>query len=63
MQKTDVRRCFGDDLAIQLQHEPQNSMSGGVRRPHIQHHLLADIVLAGLAQCGIGSGHAGDRVR
>ena len=49
MQITDVRRRFGDDLAIELQHEPQNSVRRRMRRPHVEHHLLADIVMIRLA--------------
>ena len=49
MEKTDIGRGFGDDLAIQLQHEPQNAVRGRMRRPHVKHHLLTDIVLPRLA--------------
>ena len=64
MQKTDIRRGFGDDLTIQLQHEPQNAVRGWMRRPHVEHHLLADIVvLPRLAQCRVGRGHTRNRVR
>ena len=45
MEKTDIRRGFGDDLTIQFQHEPQNAVRSWMRRPHVEHHLLADIVL------------------
>ena len=63
MEKTDIRRRFGDDLAIQLQHEPQNAVRGRMRRPHVEHHLLADIVLPRFAQCRVGRGHPRNRVR
>ena len=49
MEKTDIGRGFGDDLTIQLQHEPQNAVRCWMRRPHVEHHLLADIVLPRLA--------------
>ena len=45
MEKTDVRRGFGNELAIQFEHEPQNAVRGWMRWPHVEHHLLADIVL------------------
>jgi hypothetical protein len=63
MEKTNIRRGFGDDLSIQLQHEPQNAVRGRMRRPHVEHHLLANIVLPWLAQCRVGCGHPGNRVR
>jgi hypothetical protein len=63
MEKTDIRCCFGDDLTIQLQHEPQNAVRGWMRRPHVEHHLLADIVLLRLAQCRVGRGHPCNWVR
>ena len=49
MKKTDIRRGFGDDLTVQLQHEPQNAVRGWMRWPHVEHHLLANIIVALLA--------------
>ena len=46
MQKTDVRRGFGDDFAIELEHESQNAVRRRMRRPHVEDHLLADVVVA-----------------
>src|SRR4029077_12411901 len=63
MEKTDIRRGFGDDLAIQLQHEPQNAVRSWMRRPHVEHHLLTDLVLPRLAQCRVGRGHPRNRDR
>ena len=44
MQITDVRRRLGDDLAVELEHETQNAVRGRMRRPHVEHHLFADVV-------------------
>ena len=63
MKKPNVGRGLSDDLAIQLEYEPQNAMRGRMRRPHIEHNLLADVILARFAQCGVGRGDTRDRVR
>jgi len=50
MQETDVRRGFGNDLAIEFEHESQYPMSGRVRWPHIKDHLFADVVIVCVPQ-------------
>ena len=49
MQKSDVRHGLGDRLAVEFEHEPQHSVRRGVRRPHVEDHFLADVVI-GFAQ-------------
>ena len=63
MEKTDIGRRLGDDLAVELQHEPQNAVRSWMRRSHVEHHLLTDIVLPRLAQRRVGRGHPRNRVR
>ena len=62
MQETDVGRCLGDGLAIELQDEPQNAVRGRVRRPHVEDHFFADVAEI-FARARIGRGHARHRVR
>ena len=45
MQITDVRHRFGDDFAVEFQDNAEHAVRGGVRRPHVQHHLFALHVL------------------
>ena len=47
MQKTNVRSSLGNDLAIELEHQPQHAVRGRMRWPHVEHHLLADVGVAG----------------
>src|SRR5205823_3705831 len=44
MQKTDVRRRFGNDFTIEFEHESQHSVGGWMRWSHVEHHLFADVV-------------------
>ena len=41
MQITDVRVGLGDDLAVEFEHDAEHAVRGGMRRPHVQDHLLA----------------------
>ena len=44
MQIADVRRDFGDDLAVGPQHQPQHAVRAGMLRPHVDEHLVgADV--------------------
>src|SRR5438552_638862 len=45
MQKPDVRHRFGDDLSVELEDEPQDAVSGRMRRPHVENHFLTDVVI------------------
>ncbi len=45
MQITHVRVGLGDDLAVQFEQNSENAVRGRMRRPHVQHHLLADGIL------------------
>jgi len=60
--------CFGDDLTIQLQHEPQNAVRSWMRRPHVEHHLLPISCCSGSRNAGrcatrvTGSGDSISRV-
>src|SRR2546430_8547268 len=49
MEKAYVRGCFGDGLAIELEHESEHAMRRRMRRPHVENHFLADVVI-GFAQ-------------
>src|ERR1700731_605461 len=49
MQVTDLRRRFGDGLAVELKNEPQHAVRRRMRRPHVENHFLADVVI-GFAQ-------------
>jgi len=42
---SDVWRRFGNNFAVEFEHEPQHAMRGRMRRPHVQYHLLADVVI------------------
>ena len=44
MQKTDVRRRFGDDLAVEFENEPQHAVRRRMRWPHVEHHFFANVV-------------------
>src|SRR6266581_707365 len=61
MQKTNVGCGLDNKLAIEFQHEPQNAVRSRMRRPHVEHHFLADIVLRWLQRC-VGCRHPGDRI-
>jgi len=41
MQITHVRVSLGDDLAVEFEHDAKHAVRGGMRRPHVQDHLLA----------------------
>jgi len=41
MQVADVRRHFGDHLAVGPQHQPQHPVRAGMLRPHVDQHLVA----------------------
>src|SRR4029077_20590457 len=43
---------FGNDLAVEFEHESQYAMRGRVRRAHIEDHFFADIVV-GMMQLSI----------
>jgi hypothetical protein len=45
VQEADVWCRFGNDLAVELEHESQYAMRGRVRRAHIEDHFFADIVV------------------
>src|SRR6266498_3360770 len=51
MQEADVWCGFGNDLAVELEHESQNAVRGGVRWPHIEDHLFADVVISMMHLC------------
>src|SRR2546428_817338 len=57
MQETDIWHGFSDDLAVELEHQPQNAMRRRMGRPHVQHHLLADVII-GVAQLRVGRDHS-----
>jgi hypothetical protein len=40
VQVADLRLEADDDLAVDLHHQAQNSVHGGVLRPHVQDHVL-----------------------
>src|SRR5206468_9241210 len=61
MQKSDVRRRLCDDFAVKLEHEPQNSVRRWMRRPHVQHHFFADIIV-GMTQFGVRRDHSRYRI-
>jgi hypothetical protein len=63
VQETDVRRGFGDDLAIEFEHESQYPMSGRVRWPHIKDHLFADVVIVGVPQLRVRRDHSRHGIR
>ena len=42
MQVADVRRGLGDDLAIELEDEPQHPVRRRVRRPHVEDELFPE---------------------
>ena len=52
MEEADIGRRFGDHFAIQFEHEPQDAVRGGMRRPHVEDHFLADIV-AQIPDCAV----------
>ena len=55
MQIADVRRHFGDDLAVGPQHQPQHAVRAGMLRAHVDEHLVrADVELddAGIVDGG-----------
>ena len=45
MQIAHIRDCLGDGLAIQLDEDAQHSMSGRMRRPHVQDHFVTVEIL------------------
>ena len=51
MQVADVRRGFGDDLAVELEHEAQNAVRRRMRRPHVEDHLFADVAIGMIQLC------------
>src|SRR5262249_48192875 len=62
MKKANVRRRLRDHLAVELQHKSQNAVRGWMRRPHVEDHLLANIVVPRLAQCRVDRGYSRNRV-
>ena len=44
MQIANIGRGLGHQLAIQLQHQPQDTVCRRVRGAHVDHHLFAEIV-------------------
>src|SRR5438132_2741519 len=62
MEKTDVRSGLGNDLAIELEYESQNTVRRRMRWSHVQHHLLADVGVSRLPHCRVGCGHSRDWV-
>ena len=56
MQVADVRDRLGDDFAVQLQHDAQNAVRGGVRGPHVQDELFAHRVLNEVGHAGLRAG-------
>ena len=61
MEETDVRCRFGNDLAVEFEHESQYAMRGRVRRAHVEDHFFADIVV--VMQIRIRRHHSRHRVR
>src|SRR5207302_4637222 len=43
MEETDVGGGFGDDLAVEFEDQSQDSVGGGMRWPHVDYHLFADV--------------------
>jgi hypothetical protein len=44
MEIADMGNRFGDDFAVRLQLQAQNSMGRGVLRPHVQSHCFAAVL-------------------
>src|SRR5689334_25163182 len=67
MEETDVGGGFGDDLAVEFEDESQNTVSGGMGRPHVDDHLFPDVVARLLsmliANRRIGCDYARRRIR
>src|SRR3984893_15039565 len=61
MQETNIGCGFGYDLAIELEHQPQDSMGRGMRWPHVEHHFLTNVPI-GLTQLRLCGYHASYRV-
>ena len=40
VQETDIGNAIDDDLAVQLQQQPQHAVRGGMLRSHVQQHGL-----------------------
>jgi hypothetical protein len=51
MQEADVWCGFGNDLAVELEHESQNAVSCRMRRPHIEDHLFAKVAIGMVHLC------------
>ena len=62
MEETDIGRRFPHYFPIQFQYEPQNTVAGRVRRPHVKDHFLAEIVALFL-QRRLRRGNPRDRIR
>jgi hypothetical protein len=63
MQETDVWRRFGNNLAVEFEHESQNAVSSRVRWTHIKNHLFADVVIAGVPQLRVRCDYSCHRIR
>ncbi len=61
MQVTDIRSRLGDRLAIQFEHEAQNTMRRRMRRSHVEDHFFADVAEA-FAGFGVRRGDARDGI-
>ena len=55
VQQADVRIGALDDLAVELQHEPQHAVRRRVLRPEV-HRVVADLSHAPVGACATGSG-------
>src|ERR1700746_2188855 len=62
MQEADVGRRFSNDLAVELEHEPQHAVRRRMRRPHVQNHFLAYVVIATFAQLCLFGGDSRHRI-
>jgi len=61
MEKTDVRRCFGDELTIQLQHEPQNAVRSWCDGPMLSTIFSPISCCFGSRKCRVSCGPLGNR--
>ncbi len=52
---------LGDDFAVEFEHQPQHAVRGRMRRPHVEHHFFANVVL-GMAQLRIGCDDSRHRI-
>src|SRR5437588_10517910 len=61
MQKSEVGHRFGDDFAIKLENESQHAVRRRMRRPHVENHFLADVVI-GFAKLRFLRGNSRHRI-